>query len=333
MKRHLLSGLLCICMLSGNAQTFHEWQAPEVNAVNRAPMHTHFFAYESTEAATEAVKEKSVNYMTLNGIWKFRWVKDSDARPTDFWKTDFNDNGWDNLAIPAMWELNGYDVPLYSGVGFDWKLRKGWCKNNPPELPVEDNHVGSYRREITVPANWRDKNIIAHFGSVYSNIYLWVNGKFVGYSEDSKLEAEFDLTPYLKTGQKNLIAFQVFRWCDGSYLEDQDFFRYHGVARDCYLYTRNKKHIEDIRVTPDLDSQYQNGSLAINLNLKGNNQVTLELLDAQNRTVTTTELRGSGDVSTSMEVENPHKWSAETPYLYTLRATVKEGGKVSEVIP
>ena len=333
MKRHLLSGLLCICMLSGNAQTFREWQDPEVNAVNRAPMHTHFFAYESTEAATEAVKEKSVNYMTLNGIWKFRWVKDSDARPTDFWKTDFNDKGWDNLAIPAMWELNGYDVPLYSGVGFDWKLRKGWCKNNPPILPVEDNHVGSYRREITVPANWRGKDIIAHFGSVYSNIYLWVNGKFVGYSEDSKLEAEFDLTPYLKTGQKNLIAFQVFRWCDGSYLEDQDFFRYHGVARDCYLYTRNKKRIEDIRVTPDLDSQYQNGSLAINLNLKGNNQVTLELLDAQNRTVTTTELRGSGDVSTSMEVENPHKWSAETPYLYTLRATVKEGGKVSEVIP
>ena len=333
MKRHLLSGLLCICMLSGNAQTFREWQDPEVNAVNRAPMHTHFFAYESTEAATEAVKEKSVNYMTLNGIWKFRWVKDSDARPTDFWKTDFNDKGWDNLAIPAMWELNGYDVPLYSGVGFDWKLRKGRCKNNPPILPVEDNHVGSYRREITVPANWRGKDIIAHFGSVYSNIYLWVNGKFVGYSEDSKLEAEFDLTPYLKTGQKNLIAFQVFRWCDGSYLEDQDFFRYHGVARDCYLYTRNKKRIEDIRVTPDLDSQYQNGSLAINLNLKGYNQVTLELLDAQNRTVTTTELRGSGDVSTSMEVENPHKWSAETPYLYTLRATVKEGGKVSEVIP
>lgn len=111
MKRHLLSGLLCICMLSGNAQTFREWQDPEVNAVNRAPMHTHFFAYESTEAATEAVKEKSVNYMTLNGIWKFRWVKDSDARPTDFWKTDFNDKGWDNLAIPAMWELNGYDVP------------------------------------------------------------------------------------------------------------------------------------------------------------------------------------------------------------------------------
>ena len=155
-----------------DAQTFKEWQDPEINAVNRAPMHTNFFAYESTEAATEAVKEKSANFMTLNGIWKFRWVKDSDARPTDFWKIGYNDKGWDDLPIPAMWELNGYDVPLYSGVGFDWKLWKGWCKNNPPVVPVENNHVGSYRREIIVPSDWKGKDIIAHFGSVSSNIYL-----------------------------------------------------------------------------------------------------------------------------------------------------------------
>lgn len=180
-----------------DAQTFKEWQDPEINAVNRAPMHTNFFAYESTEAATEAVKEKSANFMTLNGIWKFRWVKDSDARPTDFWKIGYNDKGWDDLPIPAMWELNGYDVPLYSGVGFDWKLWKGWCKNNPPVVPVENNHVGSYRREIIVPSDWKGKDIIAHFGSVSSNIYLWVNGKFVGYSEDSKLEAD-GITFHLK---------------------------------------------------------------------------------------------------------------------------------------
>ena len=316
-----------------DAQTFKEWQDPEINAVNRAPMHTNFFAYESTEAATEAVKEKSANFMTLNGIWKFRWVKDSDARPTDFWKIGYNDKGWDDLPIPAMWELNGYDVPLYSGVGFDWKLWKGWCKNNPPVVPVENNHVGSYRREIIVPSDWKGKDIIAHFGSVSSNIYLWVNGKFVGYSEDSKLEAEFNLTSYLKPGQKNLIAFQVFRWCDGRYLEDQDFFRYHGVARDCYLYSRNKKRIEDLRVTPDLDSQYKNGTLAIDLNLKGNNLVTLELLDAKGKTVTATEVKGNGNISTIMKLENPHKWSAETPYLYTLRATLKENGEITEVVP
>lgn len=184
-----------------------------------------------------------------------------------------------------------------------------------------------------VPADWKGKDIIAHFGAVSSNMYLWVNGKFVGYSEDSKLEAEFNLTPYLKPGQKNLIAFQVFRWCDGSYLEDQDFFRYTGVARDCYLYTRNKKRIDDIRVTPDLDSEYKNGSLAINLNLKGSGNVSLELLDAQNQTVASTEVKGSGNVSTTLQLENPKKWTAETPYLYTLRATLKDGGRASEVIP
>ena len=203
----------------------------------------------------------------MNGPWKFFWVKNADARPTDFWKTDYNDKGWNNMPVPGVWELNGYGDPLYVNVGYAWREQ---FKNNPPEVPTVNNHVGSYRREIMVPADWNGKEIIAHFGSVTSNMYLWVNGKYVGYSEDSKLEAEFNLTPYLKPGQKNLIAFQVFRWCDGTYLEDQDFFRYSGVGRDCYLYARNQKQqIADIRVTPDLDAQYQNGSLAVNLTMKG----------------------------------------------------------------
>lgn len=195
-------------------------------------------------------------------------------------------------------------------------------------MPTENNHVGSYRREIVVPASWKGKDIIAHFGSVTSNMYLWVNGRYVGYSEDSKLEAEFDLTPYLKPGQKNLIAFQVFRWCDGTYLEDQDFFRYSGVGRDCYLYARNKKRIQDIRVTPDLDAAYQNGSLAVNLDLKGSGKVDLELVDAQGKQVATATANKSGLVT--MNVENPKKWSAETPYLYTLRASMQGS---NEVIP
>ena len=267
---------------------------------------------------------------TTGFTWKFFWVRNADARPTDFWKTGFNDKGWDNLQVPGVWETHGYGDPIYINVGYGWRSR---FENNPPYVPTEENHVGSYRREIMVPADWKGKDIIAHFGAVSSNMYLWVNGKFVGYSEDSKLEAEFNLTPYLKPGQKNLIAFQVFRWCDGSYLEDQDFFRYTGVARDCYLYTRNKKRIDDIRVTPDLDSEYKNGSLAINLNLKGSGNVSLELLDAQNQTVASTEVKGSGNVSTTLQVENPKKWSAETPYLYTLRATLKDGSQASEVVP
>ncbi len=325
MKKHLLTGLFAALALSANAQSFHEWQDPEVNAVNRAPMHTNYFAYESADAAARGAKEQSSNFMTLNGTWKFFWVQDADSRPTDFWKVGYNDKGWSDMSVPGVWELNGYGDPIYVNTGYAWRNQ---FKSNPPQVPTQNNHVGSYRREITVPANWGGKEIIAHFGSVTSNIYLWVNGRYVGYSEDSKLEAEFNLTPYLKPGQKNLIAFQVFRWCDGTYLEDQDFFRYSGVGRDCYLYARNKKRIEDIRVTPDLDANYQNGSLRVALSLKGSGNVNLELLDAAGKTVATETAHGSGTVV--MNIENPHKWTAETPYLYTLRATLQGS---NEVIP
>ena len=325
MKKQLMTGLFTVLALTAGAQTFQEWRNPEINAVNRAPMHTNYFAFENADAAKKANKKQSTNYMTLNGTWKFNWVKDADSRPTDFWKTGFNDKGWDDLQVPAVWELNGYGDPIYVNVGYAWRNQ---FQNNPPEVPTENNHVGSYRREIVVPASWKGKDIIAHFGSVTSNMYLWVNGRYVGYSEDSKLEAEFDLTPYLKPGQKNLIAFQVFRWCDGSYLEDQDFFRYSGVGRDCYLYARNKKRIQDIRVTPDLDAAYQNGSLSINLDLKGSGKVDLELVDTQGKQVATATANKSGLVT--MNVENPKKWSAETPYLYTLRASMQGS---NEVIP
>ena len=324
MKKHILTSLLTMMTLSMGAQSFQEWKDPKVNAVNRAPMHTNYFAYESDNAAQKGIKENSANFMTLNGTWKFNWVKDADSRPTDFWKIGFNDKGWNNIPVPGVWELHGYGDPIYVNIGYAWRNQ---FKNNPPYVPNEENHVGSYRREITVPASWKGKDIIAHFGSVTSNMYLWVNGKYVGYSEDSKLEAEFNLTPYLKPGQKNLIAFQVFRWCDGTYLEDQDFFRYSGVGRDCYLYARDKKRIEDIRVTPDLDANYQNGSLNVNLNLKGNGKVNLTLKDASGKEVATTQATKG---TATLEVENPHKWTAETPYLYTLYASL-EGS--NEVIP
>ena len=330
MKKYVFLGLAGCALLSANAQTFKEWQDESVNEVNRAAMHTHFFAYENAEKAGSNVKENSKNFMSMNGSWKFFWVKNADQRPTDFWKVGYNDKGWDDMKVPAVWELNGYGDPIYVNVGYPWRNQ---YTNNPPHVPTEKNHVGSYRREFVIPADWNGKDIVAHFGAVSSNMYLWVNGKFVGYSEDSKLEAEFDLTPYVKPGQKNLIAFQVFRWCDGSYFEDQDFFRYTGVARDCYLYARNKKRIDDIRVVPDLDAEYKSGSLAVNLSLKGNAAVSLELLDAANKTVATAEVKGAGKQSSVIRVDNPNKWTAETPYLYTLRATLKEGGKVTEVVP
>ncbi|MBQ8501492.1 MAG: DUF4981 domain-containing protein [Bacteroides sp.] len=326
-KKYLIGGMLALLSGVASAQTFKEWQDPTVNAVNRGPMHTNYFAYESEAAAKRAVKEQSENFMTLNGTWKFHWVKDSDARPTDFWKLGYNDLGWGTMPVPGVWELNGYGDPIYVNVGYAWRNQ---FKNNPPHVPVEENHVGSYRREITVPASWKGKEIIAHFGSVTSNMYLWVNGKYVGYSEDSKLEAEFNLTPYLKVGQKNLIAFQVFRWCDGTYLEDQDFFRYSGVGRDCYLYARSKKRIEDIRITPELDADYRHATLSVDLALKGSGVVDLELLDASGKPVATQQVKASGRASVTLAVDNPYKWTAETPYLYTLRATLQGSG---EVIP
>ena len=334
MRRSLLCALFGVFALSAHAQTFKEWQDPEVNAVNRLPMHTDFFAYETEELATKGQREQSENYMSLNGRWKFYWVKDADARPEDFWRTDFNDKGWADFPVPGVWELHGYGVPVYSGVEFGWKGYEGRTFKKPPYVPTENNHIGSYRREVVIPAEWKGKDIIAHFGAVSSNMYLWVNGKFVGYSEDSRIEAEFDLTPYVKPGQKNLIAFQVFRWCDGSYLEDQDLFRYSGVSRDCYLYARNDRRIEDIRVTPDLDSRYSNGTLDIRLQVKGRSQaVSLVLLDAEGKKVCTEELRGTGRLQATMQVEQPAKWTAETPYLYTLMATLKDGTAVREVVP
>ena len=323
MKKQLLSCCLVALGLTTaiQAQNFNEWKDPEVNSVNRSAMHTNYFAYASADEAKVGSKEDSKNFMTLNGLWKFNWVRNADARPTDFYQTSFNDKGWDNIKVPAVWELNGYGDPIYVNVGYAWRNQ---FQHNPPLVPTENNHVGSYRKEIILPADWKGKDIFAHFGSITSNMYLWVNGRYVGYSEDSKLEAEFNLTNYLKPG-KNLIAFQVFRWCDGSYLEDQDFFRYSGVGRDCYLYARDKKHIQDIRVTPDLDNQYKDGTLNIAIDLKGSGTVALDLTDAQGKSVATADLKGSGKLNTTFNIANPAKWTAETPNLYTLTATLKNG--------
>ena len=151
----------------------NEWKDPKINQVNRAPMHTNYFAYESEEMAIEGIRENSENFLSLNGPWRFFWVKNSDARPTDFYQTNYNDKGWATMNVPGLCELNGYGDPIYVNIRYSWRNQ---FKNKPPEIPVENNHVGSYRREITITANWYGKQILAHFGSVTSNIYLWVNG-------------------------------------------------------------------------------------------------------------------------------------------------------------
>ena len=327
MNKVLLTAMFAAAASMGvSAQTFKEWQNPEVNAVNRASMRAANFAYDKNEAALESRNMKaSKNYLSLNGLWKFNWVNDADQRPVDFWKKDFNDKGWGEMPVPGIWELNGYGDPLYVNTEYAWSNQ---FENNPPFVPVANNHVGTYRREIKVPANWKGKDIIAHFGSVTSNIYLWINGQYVGYSEDSKLAAEFDVTRYLVPGKENLIAFQVFRWCDGTYLEDQDFFRLCGVARDSYLYARDKKRIADVRVTPDLENEYKDGVLNIDLTLTASAPVTLSLKDAEGNEVATGTANKSG--RTQLKVADVKKWSAETPYLYTLTATMQGN---SEAVP
>ena len=327
MKTRFFTFLLSIAVSTFISSAQPEWLDPQVNQINRAPMHTSYFAFPAEDG--EQVMENAANYLTLNGMWKFNWVRHAWQRPTDFYKVDFNDKGWDDLAVPAVWELNGYGDPIYVNAGFLWKDQ---FRSNPPMVPEENNHVGSYRKEIEIPADWAGKDVFAHFGSVTSNMYLWVNGKFVGYSEDSKLDAEFDVTPYLRPG-KNLLSFQVFRLCDGSYLEDQDFFRFSGVGRPCYLYAREKARINDIRVIPDLDSKYRNGSLSVSVDIAGDCSVKLALTDAEGKAVAEKTISGTGLQSTRIDVKTPHQWSAETPYLYTLTATTISGGKSLESIP
>lgn len=310
--------------------TMTEWHDLQVNDVNRYRLHTNFFAFEDKGKALTGDITASNNYVALDGEWKFNWVADADKRPTDCFGTDYDDSAWGAMTVPGMWEMNGYGQPEYVNMGFAWRDH---FDGEPPLVPIKDNHVGTYRRTVTIPADWKGRQVIARFGAVTSNIYLYVNGQFAGYAEDSKVAAEFDITRFVKPGE-NLIAFQTFRWCDGSWCEDQDMWRMSGVARSCYLYSRNQNtQIENIKLTPDLDAEYRNGTLNISAELKGNIVVNLELLDKGGNTVATGTLKGNGVKATSIAVDNPMKWTAETPYLYTLVATVTKGGKVVEVIP
>lgn len=310
--------------------TFTEWHDLQVNEINRLPLHTLHFAYDPNDFAGTGAeyldKKKSMNYLSLDGTWKFNWVANADERPTDFYKTDLDDSKWNNIQMPGNWEMLGYGQPEYVNNGFAWR---GHFDQQPPAVPTKDNHVGSYRREINIPSNWDGKRVIAHFGSVTSNIYLYVNGKFAGYAEDSKVAAEFDITPFLKKG-KNLIAFQTFRWCDGSWCEDQDFWRLSGPARENYLYARSKDHrLLDVRVETELKNNYKDGYLNITAKVQGNTLAYFGLYDPDGKEVivTGTDNVKNGVAKYQLRVKNVRKWSAENPNLYTLVVSpIQNGG-------
>ena len=315
MKR-LTTTLAALCAIVGlQAQTFNEWRDPNVNEVNRQPMHSTFKLFQSVEEATgNYCDEQSPYRLSLNGTWRFNWVENADQRPTDFFAVGYNDKGWDDMEVPAMWELNGYGDPIYVNIGYAWR---GNFRNDPPYVPIEQNHVGSYRRTFTIPASWSGRDITLNIGAATSNVYVWVNGKFVGYSEDSHLGSSFDVTKYVKTGE-NLIALQIFRWCDGTYLEDQDLWRMSGISRDVELIARAKARLNDVKITPALENNYVDGRLAIEMDFTSAvKSAEVTLLDAEGKSVAQAKVTPSkGKASHTFEVKTPAKWSAETPNLY-----------------
>ena len=276
------------------------WQDPRNVEENRAPMTANF--------AVDGLK------MPLNGVWDFNWYEHMDNRPLDFYKVDFDASGWDTMPVPGMWELNGYGDPVYVNNLYVWRK---YFKSEPPFVPVEGNHVGQYRRTFVLDEAWKGKDIFLHIGSATSNVRVWVNGKEVGYSEDSKLEARFNITGYVKTGE-NLIALEIFRWCDGTYLEDQDFWRMSGISRDVYVYSREKKRIEDVRVVASASGE---AVLSAEVS-KGVTEVSFDILDQRGNDVASVKVPVQKNAAKAVvNVENVKQWTAETPWLYTLKVS------------
>ena len=230
--RKLLLSMACLAAFqSFAADKTPVWKDPNVNQVNREQRHAHFFAFESEELAKQGDKTKSSRYLSMEGMWKFNFVRNHQDAPKDFFGLKYDDSKWVDFPVPGLFELNGYGDKIYKNMGYAWGTT---FKSDPPYIGETNNYTGSYRRTFDLPADWKGQEVFFHVGSATSNLSLWVNGKYVGYSEDSKVAAVFNITKYLKPG-KNLIAMQIMRWCDGSYLEDQDFWRFTGIAREVYL--------------------------------------------------------------------------------------------------
>ena len=307
------------------AQDASRWHNVDVNQQNRAPRRAAFFAFENQDKAQAFEKKNSANYLSMEGTWKFNFVKDYNKRPVNFFAANFDDSQWKDFPVPGLFELNGYGDATYKNVGYAWATQ---FDPNPPYISELNNYTGSYRRTFDLPKDWKGKDVYFHVGSATSNLTLWVNGKYVGYSEDSKVAAEFNISKYLKPG-KNLIAMQVMRWCDGSYFEDQDFWRFTGIAREVYLYARPKVHAADIRLDAGLENQYRDGVLNYQVALKGGKtDVTLTLCDKDGK-----KIAEASGVQGTIKVPGVKAWTAETPYLYKAFITLKNKQGVSEVIP
>ena len=324
MKRLLTAivGLSAMLLALGTAEAkkngLPDWQDPQIVQINRLPM-------------TASFQSGGLN-LSLNGMWKFAWYETIDSRSMDFYKTDFVDADWDNMPVPGMWELNGYGDPVYKNVGYAWC---GHYDTTPPYPALEHNYAGQYRKSFVLGDEWEGEDIFLHIGSATSNVRVWVNGKEVGYSEDSKLEARFDITKYVHTGE-NLIALEIFRWCDGTYLEDQDFWRMTGLARDTYIFSRDKKRVEDVRVIASAD-----GTADITAEVtKGVSQIKFIIVDPFDKEIAAETVavstkakseRGLATAKVKIQIPAVKQWTAETPWLYTLKMVSYDAKGKTEV--
>jgi len=303
-----------------------DWENTDVFNINREAPHATMISHIDEQAASEADRSQSPRYISLDGIWKFHWVKTPDERPYWFFKDDYDTRDWDDIEVPSNWQLKGYDVPIYVNAGFGFE-------KNPPFINHSWNPVGSYKRTFTVPADWNDKEVFLHFGAVSSAFYVWVNEEQVGYSEDSKVPAEFNITPYLKKGE-NTLAVEVYRWCDGSYLEDQDFWRLSGIQRSVFLHARPKTFIRDFFAVGDLENAYSDGLLKLDVELKntgsGAEDVVVETsLYSQGEKIYTEAKDvkisgGKASVNFTKQFPGVRKWTSETPELYSLVISLKD---------
>ena len=338
--------------LSGAVQTEEnerpEWNNEQISGVNKEEAYQVAIPFSNQKNGQGIYVEDSPNFQTLNGTWKFHWVASPDERPTDFYLPDYDVSHWDNIPVPATWQIEAvrqnkpWDKPLYCNViypfAIPWQVQ--WpnvIQPRPKDYTFASmpNPVGSYRREFTLPQSWKEQDVFIRFNGVEAGFYLWINGKKVGYSEDSYLPAEFNITPYLNKSGKNVVAVEVYRFTDGSFLECQDFWRFSGIFRDVFLWAAPKTQIRDFFFRTDLDAQYKNASASLDVRITGKKtkaNLIVKLTNHEGKEVATQTLPVQiGDMHLNFTVNNPHKWTAETPYLYNLTLMLEEKKKITDL--
>lgn len=353
---HIFILLILGSAISFNAQS-QDWQNLQMFDQNKEAAHATLMPFKTEQAALTKKRNASVYYKSLNGTWKFNWVRKPADRPADFYKESFDVSDWDDIPVPSNWEVQGYGVPIYVNHQYEFadfkapvseeiEFTEKIYPKNPGKVPTDYNPVGSYRRTFTVPDSWEGRRVFLQFGAVKSAMYVWVNGEKVGYSQGSKTPAEWDITDYLVAGE-NTLALEVYRWSDGSYLECQDFWRISGIERDVFIYSTPHVRISDFFAKADLDENYKNGLFSLEVDLKnqvknlksGKFEVTIKLLDAHEKMMLsdTKQAAVHGKENLKLvfnhQIDNPKKWTAETPDLYTLLINLKNSkGEIVEVV-